>query len=230
MQVNGLIGGPFIDRNGAECYRAEVTGMIPPLNEWREDYDWILYTQNIAPAIIRDHLLEEAIVEGQIGYATSSPETLRRERKARKRVQTTRTKQIQTSKIRKGTHLFEGLRFLWGVVKLQDVTRFLPEVPESSVDRLQCGQVSIEVGAGVVYYELDNYNFEHYYKHVLFVTDILMNGIVGGANVRRARPQVVGYRLDYLEKSSAPDERIHREASPQNQATYGGTDWGKKEH
>jgi hypothetical protein len=83
------------------------------------------------------------------------------------------------------------------------VTRFLHQVPESSVDRLQCGDVFIEVGAGVVYHEWDDCSSMGHPEHILFVTDIVIHGMVGWDNVRRARPQVVGYRLDYLEKSSA---------------------------
>ena len=113
--------------------------MIPCMNEWREWYDWVLFTQDISPEIIRKHLLDEAIRKSRIGYATLSAATLKRERRAKKRVQTRYTQpRTPPPKYVPGADLLKGLRFMWGGPKLQDVMRFLAKVPESSVDRLQC--------------------------------------------------------------------------------------------
>jgi hypothetical protein len=65
-------------------------------------------------------------------------------------------------------------------------------------------QSGVEVGASCVYFDLDKNWID--YKHIMFVTSIIMNGIVGSAHKHMGRPQVFSYQLDHLEKSSAKME------------------------
>ena len=69
-----------------------------------------------------------------------------------------------------------------------------------SVDRLNLGRVLIEVRAGSVFADRDNI------EHIIFVTGIIMNHIEGSMYEREDYPQIIGYRLDFLEKSSATME------------------------
>ena len=114
MQVECLQGPPFQDKKRAECYHALVTGLIPPKNEWREDVPWILYTVDILPETVRDHLLAMADVEIEFGNVCRSLKSAN-----------TQSRTPATKSVRGGCDLFEDLRFLPGRA-VQEVMRFLP--------------------------------------------------------------------------------------------------------
>ena len=113
MQVGRLMGPPFKEKTGAECYHTIVTGMIPPKNEWKQDVQWILYTVDISPETVRKHLLNQAAVGMKFGNVCRSP------------------KSAATKSYLGSCDLFEDLKFLPGRAAHQathEVTKFLADV------------------------------------------------------------------------------------------------------
>ena len=56
MQVEQLIGMPFVDELGIQCFHTLVTGLIPQRNVWKEFHPWVLYVEDILEPIVQVHM------------------------------------------------------------------------------------------------------------------------------------------------------------------------------